>query len=719
MLNALILSSVLLAAPRPEAPPHHYRILLIGAGKYPQFPGQDLSAAKDVERVHDFFRERLGVPEDEIKVVNDSSKMDRDSILGEVRNWLVAGAKPGNVVVLWWGGHGLAIPTGSGPETIGAIVPPKLRKLATGEIDSDSLILTRELRVEFSRLPAGVTDATIFLDCCYSGAADRSAGQTRELVAKVTKPNPERLALPPLGDPKEFVYVSAGNQFQPVSEVQDEDGQSMGPLAYSLLKLGPRISAGITYRDFETLLNGVAMQTRSTREPEVRGAVNRPLFGGQIAAQSWNFPVFFPKQDPARAGQGKLSTYRKRFKAFSADVEYNPDLPFIPVGQLQGIRPGMRFLVTDGKGYKQELEAGLCFADFTQLKPLGSAAPPPTHDDLSARVVDSVGARVVKIGPADLATAQALDWDNQSKLVGNPLIAIIPPGKPSDYQFRYDTSSGYLEIVSKNGATVMLKPLKDVQMATADLIRCVAHGDLVRNLDMAGIPSFNVEIKLVPVTTNFTPSQRDKGEFQGSAMRATGLLAGEALKGRIGPDSVFCIAVRVRANPEAEKLETDHIPGQFFAKHSRVYILALAVDQDHSVKAVFPFRAPTDGSGESYAATPIQIERDQWSGWTYLGLRGRLLTEQQALADPAALRLVNPSPAFGKGGTESIKVIANEKDFDFSRLVSAGVRGADGSAAEDLLNQIMNGGEATADRGPADRLQDWGVATATYWLLSR
>lgn len=733
MLSTLILSSILVLDTQAGAQPHRFRVLLVGAGKYPQFSNQDLSAAADVERIHDFFVERLDVAESQIRVVSDKSQsLDKQKILKEIREWLVQGARPGDIVVLWWGGHGIAVPTGSGSQTIGAIVPPKVAMLPSGEIDCDSLILTREIRVELGKLPRDVTDATLFLDCCFSGGADRSSGQSREIIAKVTKPDPKKMALPELGDPKDFVYVSAGNQFQPVSEVRTEDGLAIGPLAYSLIKLGPRIAAGLSYRDFGSLLNGVAMQTRSTREPEVRGAVDRPLFGGQVANQDWRFPVFFAKSDRGVNGQASTSTYRRRFKAFSAEISYDNDLPFIPVGQLQGIRPGMRFVLTNPQGFKQEFEAGLCFADFTQLKPTGKTTAPPAHDDYSARVVDSVGARIVKIGVADVATAQSLDWirlmeqwngrpgTGSTGSPRHPLVRLAAVGESADYLFRIDPNRNVMEISSRQGATVMLKPVDQLEKNVDELIEAVSHGDLVRNLELEGIPSYLIEARLVPVETNITPAQIRGGQSDGQSMRATKLDSGRSLSGRIGPDTVYAVAVRVRANPEAEKLDPDHIPGSFFAKHTQVFLTAITVDQNHQVDCVFPKRsAPAGDPFGTFAATPVRIVLDQWSPWTYLGLGGIPLPESEAVIAPAKLRLFYPNPAVGRGGTECIKVIANDKDFDFSRMEGSGARGDAGSAAEDLLNQIMNGEPAPESRGPIDRLQDWGVATVSYWLSNR
>lgn len=716
MIQSLLLSSFL-SQLQPEVKAQHqnYRILLIGASSYPDFPGNDLSAANDVERLSIFFQNRFEVPPSSIRVINKTEDLSREKILAAVEDWLIKPAKRGDVLLFWWGGHGMAIPTDQVGESIGAIVPPRVKRLSDGRVDSRSLILTRELRALFAKVPEGVADVTWFLDSCYSGSADRSGPMSRALVARVTNASPERMALADDSDPKGWVYVSAGSKDQPVLEVNDA-GVATGPLAYSLMNLGPRLTNGITYKQLMPLLSGVAMQTRSNRDPEVSGATDRPLFGGKYQDQRWRFPLFFPKIEGVRTdGTFNQDAYYRALTAVPTRIQYDPKLPFIPVGQIGGIRPGMRFEAKGSDGFKGEFEATLCLADFTQLSPVGDTKHPTSDTIVSVRLIDSVGASKVTISVEDDNSAELLKWSEATKEIENPLIDLLASDLESDVRFKVDPVTGHLTVFTATGSVLLDKPLKDVEMSTRQLIETAAQGELVRNMQLVGDPVYEVEAKFVPVVTNFEPVFNSAGRDLTSGLKATLVRMDEAMHNNVVAGSTFAIAVRVRVNPAIADLDPYSLPGKFFLNNAPAFLSVLEVTPSNAVKSSFPAR-PIVKPNEIWSPQQILLRGDKWTEWIYLGLRGVPLLESEAVKSPESIKVYYPDPPIGQSAVSTFKIMVTQHRFDFANLTQNGVRSniEKKCAPDDLVNAFFAGGGFTRDRGPTSRIQNWGLTTLFY-----
>lgn len=96
----------------------------------------------------------------------------REAIVGALRRQ-VREARPGDVLVFQYAGHGTQLPDLDSDESDGydeALVP--------FDYTSGALLLDDDLRLELDRLPAGVA-MTLFMDCCHAGTNSRFAPPIR------------------------------------------------------------------------------------------------------------------------------------------------------------------------------------------------------------------------------------------------------------------------------------------------------------------------------------------------------------------------------------------------------------------------------------------------------------------------------------------------------------------------------------------------------------
>ena len=159
------------------APPRGDRALLIGIDRYadPRFDLQ--GAVNDAHNIRDLLSEYFGFDADRIRLLTDA-QATRANILGEARDWLVAGTRPGARALLYFAGHGYYQTDEDGDEPDGrdeALVPHDAR-LLSGAGESPrfaNLILDDEIGALFDDLAD--RHAYLIVDSCHSGTITRTA----------------------------------------------------------------------------------------------------------------------------------------------------------------------------------------------------------------------------------------------------------------------------------------------------------------------------------------------------------------------------------------------------------------------------------------------------------------------------------------------------------------------------------------------------------------
>ena len=142
------------------------KALLVGINAYPTAPLQ--GCVNDVELMHDLLIQKYDFEPDEVRVLCDD-RATTDAIKHRL-DWLVTGAKPGDVLVFHFSGHGSQV-RDRGP--LDELADHKDEILCPYDLDwRDKVVTDDDLGQFFKRVPNDVTFYVV-LDCCHSGTGTR------------------------------------------------------------------------------------------------------------------------------------------------------------------------------------------------------------------------------------------------------------------------------------------------------------------------------------------------------------------------------------------------------------------------------------------------------------------------------------------------------------------------------------------------------------------
>ena len=217
--------------------------LLIGVNEYPGFIPDLRGCVTDVDLQYELLTHRFGFnPADIIKISdNESLKPNRETVLNVFQEHLVKQAKPGDVVVFHYSGHGIQVvdpdPIYEGNNLNGAmILNDPLPPLGSEDENTLSVIMGRTLFLLLSQLQTN--NVTTILDSCHSGGGLRGSSVVRAV------PNNTRAA----GDPWEAIPAEF--------ELQQQFLEEMGLSAEAFLaarKAGVAKGLGIGSAQFSEL----------------------------------------------------------------------------------------------------------------------------------------------------------------------------------------------------------------------------------------------------------------------------------------------------------------------------------------------------------------------------------------------------------------------------------------------------------------------------------
>lgn len=203
--------------------------------------------------------------------------------------WLVAGAVPGDVLVMHYSGHGSQLISETEPDGFEEIICPiDLNWL-------DKVITDNTLKSIFNKVPNGV-NTTVILDCCHSGTMldqTESLENTRVIdIEPVTKTKKikksSRYLKPPVSVTKKLkgkelvdwstsrdvnatALLIAGCKANQTSADAFIDGQAQGAATAALLKSIAK-NPSISYRTLVTEMNDFMVSGRYTQRPMLDGS---------------------------------------------------------------------------------------------------------------------------------------------------------------------------------------------------------------------------------------------------------------------------------------------------------------------------------------------------------------------------------------------------------------------------------------------------------------
>lgn len=314
--------------------------LLIGINdyKYPDRVSHLDGALNDVDDMFNVLTSsQYGFERADIHVLKQS-QATRGNILNEIETHLTAKARPGDIVVVHYAGHGSRLRNPADPTGWdNTIVPYDSRDTEKKIVD----IRDKELNARLRRLTAKVGEAggvTFILDSCHSGTGLRAAGKIRSAPDDTrfgdNPPPPDTLGEKTgtrdidgsgYGEPDgNHVLIAASRTDQISFEYRDNRAQEHGALTYFLVQQLMQPAAGKrTYRD---VMNRVIQAVNSefpSQRPQLEGKnANRVVFGDETI-RTENYIVANPtpaNQVELRGGLLHGFTEQSEFDIYGADA---------------------------------------------------------------------------------------------------------------------------------------------------------------------------------------------------------------------------------------------------------------------------------------------------------------------------------------------------------------------------------------------------------------
>ena len=236
--------------------------LIIGVSSYENTNAKALYADNDALLFKDYASDKLGVPDNKIKVlVNDGA--DEKDILLAVKEWLRRSAKPDKSdIYVFFAGHGLASQDGKDMYLLPHDGSPRLLK--------KTAILRDELFSDIEE--SNPKSVTVFLDTCYSGEArdHEMLISGRPIIIKAKKQS----------IPNAFTLFSAASNEQ-ISRPLEEAKHGM--FSYFLMKgmegdADVNADNKITAQELHNYVReNVTQQSSGSQTPELHGDKKRVL----------------------------------------------------------------------------------------------------------------------------------------------------------------------------------------------------------------------------------------------------------------------------------------------------------------------------------------------------------------------------------------------------------------------------------------------------------
>jgi hypothetical protein len=270
--------------------------LLVGINnyKYPDRVPALAGSLNDVEDMREVLIGKFEFPPENIMVLTDS-KATHTEIINAIRTHLIAKARPGDIVVVHYSGHGSQMKDVTGKMISGldeTIVPYDSRD-PQGKIFD---ISGAELHGLLLQLAAKTKNVTFILDSCHSGTLVRGA-RVRSIPADTRTPPPNTYGSQNttrgVVDTDEhaspaFATIAAATSKESAFEVFEGE-KDHGALTYFLTRQLRRAKAGTTYRDIMDNVSADVTATFPGQHPSLEGTeADQYVFGdGNSLARSY------------------------------------------------------------------------------------------------------------------------------------------------------------------------------------------------------------------------------------------------------------------------------------------------------------------------------------------------------------------------------------------------------------------------------------------------
>lgn len=277
--------------------------LVVAIDAYPPRSGWPvIHSGNDIPLIQSTLLKR-GFSPARVTILRDAA-CTKAGIVSAIRARLIEEANPGDLIYFHYCGHGQQLPDDNQDESDGwdeALVPVDAPAGANqrgyrGEkhLRDDELgKLLTEIRKK-----VGPTGEVVFtIDACHSGSATREQDppggeDALDFAAPLREPRiePEKSGYLDGKNPLEaspslapFVIISSSSYDEVASEIFDENGKLVGPLAYALSQSLAQAAEKMTYRSLFGQIKRIMLAKVPEQTPQIEGDVDRPVLRGRGA----------------------------------------------------------------------------------------------------------------------------------------------------------------------------------------------------------------------------------------------------------------------------------------------------------------------------------------------------------------------------------------------------------------------------------------------------
>ena len=363
------------------------RALLVGISEYSRGGSgdsrwSDLTTQDDINIMHDVLVRKFGFNDRDVRIITES-QATRADIEGAFRDHLITPAKPGDVVLFYFSGHGQLVPDptawgGTRPALVTFdYIDQDARNGFRTHLRSDHLReLLRELKARMKDENGTVSgNITVILDSCHSGGGTKNEMQSkgRPWDDAIDGPKPMPVAgAQPLGAggyldadqaiAEGYTFISACRSDQ--TALCPVQGTKVSLLTYHLAEGLAKSGPNTTYRD---LYEPVSVVLSRLQIPQLEGDANKRVLAGTAMPAEHYWLV----QD---VSSGVVT---------------------LPVGFVQGMTKGSRFALYRQGTSVRKLENKLGEVEVTDVLTTSSRAR-LTANPASFSDADLAGARAVE-----------------------------------------------------------------------------------------------------------------------------------------------------------------------------------------------------------------------------------------------------------------------------------------------------------------------------------
>jgi hypothetical protein len=273
-------STTAMATPPATAPntPGKFALLVgINNYRYSDKVSPLAGSLNDVEEMRQLLIGKFEFPPENILSLTDS-QATHAAIIAAIQKHLIAKARPGDIVVFHYSGHGSQMKDVTGKMISGldeTIVPYDSRDPAGKVFD----ISGAELHPLLLQLAAKTKNVTFILDSCHSGTLVRGA-RVRSIAADTRTPPPlpaysvaatRELGAAAVETAPKFAAIAAATSRESAFE-HNVGRTDHGALTYILVQQLSSAKAGVTYRDVMDNVAGEVTANYPSQHPSLEGA---------------------------------------------------------------------------------------------------------------------------------------------------------------------------------------------------------------------------------------------------------------------------------------------------------------------------------------------------------------------------------------------------------------------------------------------------------------